>query len=97
MDLSLEAGGLRSLVVTGQQRVLIVGAGAVGQVYGWYLSRGGAEVSFYVKEKYLEDARAGFALYPLNTRRTRFDADFDITVDLGLVERMNNRRYHWAN
>ena len=32
-------------------RALIVGAGAVGQVYGLHLQRGGAEVGFFVKER----------------------------------------------
>ena len=41
-------------------RVLLVGAGAVGQAYGFHLQRGGAEVSFFVKAKHLEAARAGF-------------------------------------
>ena len=33
-------------------KVLIVGAGAVGQVYGRHLAAAGAEVCFYVKPKY---------------------------------------------
>src|SRR5262245_49596595 len=49
-------------------RALIVGAGAVGQVYGHHLARGGAEVAFLVKPKYAGEARAGFTLYPLNAR-----------------------------
>lgn len=44
-------------------RILIVGAGAVGQVYGQALQRGGAEVSFFVKPKYADEARAGFRMY----------------------------------
>lgn len=44
-------------------RALIVGAGSVGQVYGWCLQQGGAEVSVFVREKYAAEARAGFALY----------------------------------
>ena len=44
-------------------RVLIVGAGAVGQVYGHFMQRGGASVSFLVKEKYKEDCEDGFTLY----------------------------------
>lgn len=47
-------------------RVLVVGAGAVGQVYGRHLQRGGAELTFFVKPKYAEEARAGFTVYPLN-------------------------------
>ncbi|MDX1694428.1 MAG: 2-dehydropantoate 2-reductase N-terminal domain-containing protein [Ketobacteraceae bacterium] len=44
-------------------RVLIVGAGAVGQVYGHFMQRGGASVSFLVKEKYQEACEKGFSLY----------------------------------
>ncbi|NCG19005.1 MAG: hypothetical protein GWP91_08340 [Rhodobacterales bacterium] len=47
-------------------RVLIVGAGAIGQVFGVHFQRGGAEVSFLVRPKYAEAARAGFTLYRLN-------------------------------
>ena len=42
---------------------LIVGAGAVGQVYGHFLQRGGASVSYLVKEKYKEECEKGFTLY----------------------------------
>lgn len=45
-------------------RVLLVGAGAVGQVYGRHLQAAGWDVAFYVKPKYLEDARRGFVRYP---------------------------------
>ena len=33
-------------------KVLVVGAGAVGQVYARHLIRGGSEVLFWAKEKY---------------------------------------------
>ena len=46
-------------------RALIVGAGAVGQVFGHHLARGGAEVTFLVKPAHAEAARAGFTLYHL--------------------------------
>ena len=58
---------------------LIVGAGAVGQVYGHYLQRGGASVSYLVKEQYREECERGFTLY--RCRRSglgeaeHFDAD----------------------
>ncbi len=45
-------------------RALLVGAGSVGQVYGWHLQKAGVEVHFYVKEKYADEARSGFVLYP---------------------------------
>jgi ketopantoate reductase len=46
-------------------RVLLVGAGAVGQVFGKYLQAAGCELSFLVKEKYAEEARRGYPLYEL--------------------------------
>jgi 2-dehydropantoate 2-reductase len=49
-------------------RALIVGAGAVGQVFGHHLARGGAEVTFLVKPKYAEECRRGFTLYPLDRK-----------------------------
>jgi ketopantoate reductase len=52
-------------------RALIIGAGAVGQVYGRHLARGGAEVSFLVKAQQAEAARKGFVLYALNRLRWR--------------------------
>lgn len=45
------------------QRVLIVGAGAVGQVYGHFLQRGGAEVSYLVKPSHYEECVDGFTIY----------------------------------
>lgn len=47
-------------------RVLIVGAGAIGQVFGYAFSEGGAEVSFLTRPKYAAAARAGWVLYPMN-------------------------------
>lgn len=49
-------------------RVLLVGAGSVGQVYGWHFAQGGVDVDVYVKPKYADEARAGFVLYPPGTR-----------------------------
>ncbi len=47
-------------------RVLIVGAGDVGQVYGRHLQLGGAEVTFLVKPHQVEGLEAPLPLYPLN-------------------------------
>lgn len=49
-------------------RVLVIGAGAVGQVFGHHLQRGGAEVAFFVREHHRAEAARGFDLYPLNGR-----------------------------
>ncbi|HEX3759046.1 MAG TPA: 2-dehydropantoate 2-reductase N-terminal domain-containing protein [Kofleriaceae bacterium] len=50
-------------------RVLVVGAGAVGQPYGLHLQRGGAEVAFFVRDKYRAAAERGFDLYRLRGGR----------------------------
>jgi 2-dehydropantoate 2-reductase len=51
------------MTMSTKPRVLLVGAGAIGQVYGRFLQAGGCELSFLVKEKYAEEARRGFTLY----------------------------------
>jgi ketopantoate reductase len=62
-------------------RVLVVGAGAVGQVYARHYQLGGAHVTFFVKEKYAAEARRGFDMYPLNKGRkgVRFEG-FDVVT-----------------
>jgi 2-dehydropantoate 2-reductase len=55
-------------------KALIVGAGAVGQVYGRHLALGGADVAFYVKPKYADECRRGFTMYKLrSTAPVRLD------------------------
>jgi len=50
-------------------RVLVVGAGAVGQVYGHHLARGGAAVTFLIKPAHAPELAGGLTLYPLNRPR----------------------------
>ncbi|MFT5352935.1 MAG: hypothetical protein ACI9KE_000132 [Polyangiales bacterium] len=52
-------------------RILLVGAGAVGQVYGQALQRAGAHVSFLVRAKYKADVEAGLRLYRITGKRGR--------------------------
>lgn len=52
---------------TSSEKILIVGAGAVGLVYGRHLQRAGCDVTYYVREKYRVQAQAGYPMYPLNT------------------------------
>ena len=63
-------------------KVLIVGAGAVGQVYGYALHKSGADVHFYVKPKHADEGRAGFILYPLNgkSREPQHFAGFGVVT-----------------
>jgi 2-dehydropantoate 2-reductase len=46
-------------------RVLVVGAGAVGQVYGHHLAKGGAEVTYFVKPRHAQACARGLTLYAL--------------------------------
>ena len=63
-------------------KVLVVGAGAVGQVYGHALARGGARVTFLVKPKHVEEARRGFVLYELNRGRAPIRwSDFAVVTE----------------
>jgi len=48
--------------------VVIVGAGSVGQVYGYSLQQGGARVTYQVKPRHVEGLEDGVVLYPWNRR-----------------------------
>jgi 2-dehydropantoate 2-reductase len=54
-------------------RVLLVGAGAVGQVFGKYLQAAGCELAFFVKEKYADEARRGYTLYELGLLEKEYE------------------------
>ena len=54
-------------------RVLLVGAGAIGQVYGYHLQQGGAQVAFLVKPAHVEWAGSGLTLYRLNQGKAPVD------------------------
>lgn len=53
------------------QHILIVGAGAVGQVYGYQMAKAGHKVAFLIREKYADTLNQGFTLYCLNQDRKR--------------------------
>lgn len=50
-------------------KILIVGAGAVGTVYGWSLERGGADVSVMVRERQVDACRKGLVVWRVSRRR----------------------------
>jgi 2-dehydropantoate 2-reductase len=52
-------------------RALVVGAGAVGQVFARHLMKGGAEVAFLVKPVHAPAARDGFAVHQHACRGVR--------------------------
>jgi ketopantoate reductase len=77
-------------------RALVVGAGAVGQVYAYHLARGGAEVTFLIKPAHEPELRAGLTLYPLNRPRARrcapvrFErAEFQVLTDTAAAARQS--------
>lgn len=53
------------------KKILLVGAGAVGLVYGMQLADAGNDVSFLIKEKYAEEMAQGVILYNLNRDKAR--------------------------
>jgi predicted dinucleotide-binding enzyme len=59
-------------------RVLLVGAGSVGQVYGRHFQRGGAEVRYLVRPKYVAACAEGFVLHQFaggSREQIRFQPD----------------------
>jgi ketopantoate reductase len=54
-----------------QRSVLVVGAGAVGQVFGHHLALGGAHVTYFVREQYRAHVQQGFALRQLGGRHSK--------------------------
>lgn len=52
-----------------KRKILIIGAGAIGQVYGAHLAAGGADVGVYVRAKHVRAACEGYALHRLRRMR----------------------------
>jgi 2-dehydropantoate 2-reductase len=68
------------------KKVAVVGAGALGQPFGYHISEAGASVTYVVKEKYREEASRGFGLYQhgLFGDPTHIEfTDFEVQVDYG--------------
>ncbi|MDP1540347.1 MAG: 2-dehydropantoate 2-reductase N-terminal domain-containing protein [Moraxellaceae bacterium] len=72
-------------------KILVVGAGAVGQVYAWHLAQAGHDVSFFVKAKYAEALRSGTTLYRLGRLRTKQQIfrDFSIVTEPAVMAAQN--------
>jgi 2-dehydropantoate 2-reductase len=56
--------------------ILLLGAGAVGQVYGHHLQGAGVQVDCLLRAKYVSEARAGFKLYRLQSKRSHDPSSF---------------------
>jgi 2-dehydropantoate 2-reductase len=53
-----------------KKNILIIGAGAVGLVYGRHLAMGGNQVTFFVREKYVTEMSKGSILYHMNNDKS---------------------------
>ena len=53
-----------------KKNILIIGAGAVGLVYGRHIAMGGNQVTFFVREKYVIEMSKGTILYHMNNDKS---------------------------
>jgi ketopantoate reductase len=60
--------------------ILLVGAGAVGQVYGRHLARAGHSITFFVKEKHVAALAGGLPLHRLGHLRTQHEVWSDYAI-----------------
>jgi 2-dehydropantoate 2-reductase len=67
------------------RNILLVGAGAVGQAYGWHLQQAGCRVSFFIKPHHRADLESGVDIHCLNGS-TRGSHRFE---DFGLMEEVD--------
>jgi 2-dehydropantoate 2-reductase len=82
---STSPGGARKV------ETLLVGAGAVGQVLGYFLQKAGARVTFLVRPQYAEETRRGLKLRPL--RGNKAVADFTPDDVVTSATQVAERRY----
>jgi len=70
-------------------RHVLVGAGAVGVAYGWYLAQGGGELAYLVRPKYAEGLRGGTRVYFPKRRGVREPLPFKgfaVLTEAGAVQ-----------
>lgn len=73
--------------------MLVIGAGAVGQVYGRHAHLGGASVTFFVRDKYRETVSRGFDMYPLNRRNKTEAVRFDAFETISQIDEVASRTF----
>lgn len=68
-------------------KILLVGAGAVGQVYGRFLAQAGHDVSFFVKEKHAPALQQGLPLHRLGHLRAQHEvwSGFGVVTSVAAV------------
>lgn len=50
---------------------LVIGAGAIGQVIGYHLQKGGSQVTFFARSERAQHIKNGLVIYHLNKRNSR--------------------------
>lgn len=73
--------------------VLVVGAGAVGQVFALHLQRGGARVTFFVRERHRAEVARGFDLVRLRAFGRHARARLDGCDAVTTAEEIAHGRY----
>lgn len=76
------------------KKVLVIGAGAIGQVYAYHLKQAGCAVFFYAKEKYASELRENLTLFPLNQTKSR-QAPTTFKVDGVLTSKTEASQIAW--
>ena len=76
--------------------VLVVGAGAVGQVFAHHLQRGGARVTFFVRDRHRAEVARGFDLVRVYAFGRRAPARLDGCDALGTAQEVARGRYDHA-
>lgn len=73
-------------------RILIVGAGALGQPFGYHLHQGGADIAYSVKPEYLDECESGFTLHRYRTfggpTRLEFE-DYEVYVEYEEISKLD--------
>lgn len=75
------------------KRILVVGAGRVGQVYGHHLAQGGAAVTVLVRSRHAEEARAGYRLHRVGLTGARTPSSFRPDVVTSIEEIARAQRF----
>lgn len=81
-DAALQVDPEQTLLRT--QRILIVGGGAIGQVFGLHLQEGGAEIAYFLKPRHAGEAEDGYDLHRYGlagVRPRRNLRGFDVITD----------------
>lgn len=76
------------------KNILIIGAGAVGQVYARHLKMANNKVYFFAKEKYAPSLRKELPVYPLNKKNPRSKPEyFKVDEVISSIDEVKNIKW----